>query len=79
MCKNKIERLNYICPKCLALYCVKCSDALSNLENVCWVCNGPIDKTRPVKRFKPKEEEIKIQNEKKNTSKKFKKDFKKKI
>jgi len=48
VCKNKISRLNYICPECLALYCLKCSDALSNLENSCWVCETPFDETRPI-------------------------------
>ena len=38
VCKGKIEGINYICPKCNALYCLKCLDVLENLENECWVC-----------------------------------------
>ncbi|MFX1296896.1 MAG: hypothetical protein ACFFD2_18820, partial [Promethearchaeota archaeon] len=38
VCKSKVTRINYICPKCSALYCLKCSEELSNLENMCWVC-----------------------------------------
>ncbi|MFW9827957.1 MAG: hypothetical protein ACFFEY_10210 [Candidatus Thorarchaeota archaeon] len=49
VCKSKVSRLNYICPKCNALYCVKCSDALTNLENACWVCDTPFDESKPVK------------------------------
>lgn len=49
VCKSKISRLNYVCPKCNALYCVKCSEALTNLENACWVCETPFDDSKPVK------------------------------
>jgi len=49
VCKSKVSRLNYVCPKCNALYCVKCSDALTNLENACWVCDTPFDESKPAK------------------------------
>ncbi len=52
ICKNKVSRINYICPKCSALYCLKCSEELSNLENMCWVCNEPLDESKPIKPFK---------------------------
>ncbi|MFX0025893.1 MAG: hypothetical protein ACFE8M_05715 [Candidatus Hermodarchaeota archaeon] len=52
VCKNKVSRINYICPKCSALYCLKCSEELSNLENMCWVCNEPLDESKPTKPFK---------------------------
>jgi len=35
VCKSHISRINYVCPECDALYCIKCSNALSNLENAC--------------------------------------------
>ena len=38
VCKGKIEGLNYTCPKCSALYCLKCYEVLANSENECWVC-----------------------------------------
>ena len=41
VCKGKIERINYACPKCNALYCFKCSEVLAKLENKCWVCETP--------------------------------------
>ncbi len=63
VCKNKISRLNYICPECLALYCLKCSDALSNLENSCWVCETPFDETRPIQVMKEIEGESAIAEE----------------
>ena len=76
VCKGKISRLNYICPNCDALYCVKCSEALSNLENACWVCNEPFDESKPYKPFKKVEEEVEIDisekpQKKPKTSKKF--------
>ena len=52
VCKGKISRLNYICPECNALYCTTCSEALSNLENACWVCNEPFDESKPSIPFK---------------------------
>jgi hypothetical protein len=38
VCKGKIEGINYTCPKCNALYCIKCLEVLKSLENECWVC-----------------------------------------
>jgi predicted amidophosphoribosyltransferase len=49
VCKSKVSRLNYLCPKCNALYCIKCSEALTNLENMCWVCDTPFDESTPLK------------------------------
>ncbi|MFX1488138.1 MAG: hypothetical protein ACFFBI_03255 [Promethearchaeota archaeon] len=46
VCKSKVSRLNYICPKCNAIYCIKCSEALTNLENACWVCDTPFDESK---------------------------------
>lgn len=47
VCKSKIARFNYACPECEVLYCLRCSKALSNLENACWVCETPIDEEKP--------------------------------
>lgn len=52
VCKSKVTRLNYVCPKCYALYCLKCSRALTNLENSCWVCETPFDESKPMKKSK---------------------------
>jgi late competence protein required for DNA uptake (superfamily II DNA/RNA helicase) len=49
VCKNDVARLNYICPKCSALYCTNCSEQLSDLENMCWVCDEPFDETKPIR------------------------------
>lgn len=50
VCKGKLGGFNnYICPGCDVMYCEKCARALSNLDNVCWVCDEPIDKSKPVK------------------------------
>ncbi len=48
VCKSHISRINYMCPECDALYCIKCSNALGNLENACWVWNTPFDESRPI-------------------------------
>jgi uncharacterized membrane protein YidH (DUF202 family) len=60
VCKGNVSRVNYICPKCNTLYCIKCSEGLSNLENMCWVCNEPFDETKPVRPYKEEIEDLKI-------------------
>ncbi len=54
VCKGDILGFMYAC-KCDALYCEKCARALTEIENVCWVCNNPIDITKPIKPYKEKE------------------------
>ena len=49
VCKGDVIRISYICPKCNALYCIKCSEELSNHENMCWVCNDPFDTSKPAR------------------------------
>lgn len=44
------------------LYCNKCSDALSDLETMCWVCNTLFDESKHSRPFeKQKKEEIPIE------------------
>ncbi|MFX0101165.1 MAG: hypothetical protein ACFFCS_16440 [Candidatus Hodarchaeota archaeon] len=57
VCKTKVSRITYICPECDALYCSKCSDALSDLENACWACYAPFDPNKPVKIEKREDDE----------------------
>ena len=53
VCKGKAGGFNtYICTECDALYHEDCARALSNMENACWACNEPIDKSKPSKPFK---------------------------
>ncbi len=48
VCKGKLGRFNiFTCPKCNILYCKKCVEALTTLENACWVCNAPFDESKP--------------------------------
>ena len=61
VCRNRISRLTYVCPKCESLYCLKCSTALINLENICWVCETPFDESKPIKLEKRSDEEISIE------------------
>ncbi|MHA2473781.1 MAG: hypothetical protein ACXAES_11165 [Promethearchaeota archaeon] len=56
VCKTNVSRVMYACPGCDALYCIKCSVSLSNLENACWVCNTPFDESMPSKPY----EKIKV-------------------
>ena len=50
VCKGEVLKFSYIC-ECGALYCDNCARALINLENVCWVCEIPIDPLKPVKPY----------------------------
>jgi len=58
VCKGGVGGFNtYICTGCDALYCENCARALSTMENACWVCDEPIDKSKPVKPIKIEETE----------------------
>ena len=48
VCKGKVGRYMFMCPECDGLYCQNCANALENSENMCWVCNGPINSEKPV-------------------------------
>lgn len=64
VCKGKIGRFNnYICPECDVLYCENCARTLSELENMCWVCETPFDDSKPSKPFKKEKEEVKEKKE----------------
>jgi len=52
-----------MCASCGAFYCLKCSEALSNLENECWVCDMPFDESKPVKSYKREEEKVLVEKE----------------
>jgi hypothetical protein len=69
VCKGDVSRVNYICPKCDALYCIKCSKQLSDLENMCWVCNEPFDEAKPVRPFEEVEKEFDVEVSKKSNDK----------
>ena len=68
VCKGRVAKFNYICPICDALYCMNCAQALTNLENACWVCDSPIDDSKPVE-LSTKSEDVIEENS-------FKKDLK---
>jgi len=52
VCKGKVEGFNFICFNCKAMYCENCARTLIDSENACWVCNEPMDKSKPSKPFK---------------------------
>ncbi|MCK4383493.1 MAG: hypothetical protein KAW66_09395, partial [Candidatus Lokiarchaeota archaeon] len=58
VCRGEVFGFSYVC-KCGANYCEHCARALSNLENVCWACEVPIDYSKPVKPFK-EEKRVKV-------------------
>lgn len=67
VCKGNLSRSLYLCPKCDALYCEKCAQTLADQENVCWVCDEPIDETKPSRVTKLKvDDPIKIYGKDKN-------------
>lgn len=51
VCKARALKFTYICPECEALYCMNCAQALTNLENTCWVCETIIDDRKPSKPY----------------------------
>jgi len=57
VCRGEIKGYMYAC-ECNANYCESCVQALTNLENVCWACNAPMDKSKPVKPYRKDEEGI---------------------
>ena len=61
VCKGKATGVTYVCTECEAFYCMNCAQAISNLENACWVCNAPIDPSKPVKPFKKEEETVDLE------------------
>ena len=60
VCKGDIVGFTYICD-CDAIYCENCAKTLTNLENACWVCNTPIDKSRPMKTYIKDEKGIEME------------------
>jgi len=50
VCRSEVLGFSYNC-RCGANYCEKCARAVSDLENVCWACEVPIDYSKPVKPF----------------------------
>ncbi len=60
VCRGEVLRFSYIC-ECGAIYCESCARALTNIENVCWVCDVPIDYSKPAKLYDKEREEIKVE------------------
>ncbi|MFX1394351.1 MAG: hypothetical protein ACFFAH_12360 [Promethearchaeota archaeon] len=70
VCKGKLGRYMFMCPDCNAFYCENCVRTLSDLENMCWVCDTPFDESKPVKPLEKEEQEVIV--EKKSFDKKGK-------
>ena len=50
VCRGEVLGYMYTC-SCDAVYCENCARTLTDLENVCWVCNAPIDASKPIKPY----------------------------
>jgi len=61
VCRGEVLRFTYIC-ECGAIYCDNCARAVTDLENVCWVCDVPIDYSKPVKKFEEEVEKLGVKN-----------------
>ncbi len=66
VCKGEVGGFMFICKNCNALYCENCAGALKSIENVCWVCNTPIDPSKPSIPFRTEGEEKIKKKPKKN-------------
>lgn len=60
VCKKEVSKYAYICSTCEGYYCFNCANALTDIENACWVCNAPFDDSKPTKLAAPEEEPLKI-------------------
>ena len=72
VCKGSAAGFNiYVCPQCSSIYCRGCAKAVIELENACWTCESPIDKTKPSQLLEREEEKTKIKTKstKKNSQK----------
>jgi hypothetical protein len=58
VCKGKVGGIIFMCSNCGSYYCLKCTDAITNLEKVCWACNEAIDPSKPVIPFEEEEKKI---------------------
>ncbi len=58
ICKGKLSKFNIFICDCDTLYCENCARALSNLENMCWVCFAPIDDLKPTKPFSQEKKDL---------------------
>ena len=64
VCRSEVLRFSYIC-ECGTIYCDSCARAVSDLENVCWSCESPIDNSKPVKQIEEEHVGVKFEKKKK--------------
>lgn len=69
VCKGDVLGYMYTC-KCDTIYCEKCARAVTALENACWVCNAPIDMSKPIIPYE--KEKMEQEDILKETGRKFK-------
>ncbi len=66
VCRGEVLRFTYICD-CGVIYCGNCAQALTDLENVCWVCKAPIDYSKPNKSLDENVEAVTVDSKKKDS------------
>jgi tetratricopeptide (TPR) repeat protein len=59
VCRGDVLRFSYIC-ECGAIYCENCARAITDLENICWICDIPIDYLKPVKLYKDEGKNLEV-------------------
>ena len=61
VCKGQVRGYNNFLCDCKAIYCEKCARALEKMENACWVCGGPFDNTKPIKKIEEDDQQIQLE------------------
>ena len=54
--RGPIGGYNYICTECGTYYCIKCLDAIIDIENSCWSCKKPLDPSKVIKSVDDKDD-----------------------
>jgi tetratricopeptide (TPR) repeat protein len=76
VCKGSAVGFNiYICPQCSSIYCKGCAEAVIEIENACWICELPIDESRPSQLIEKEEEKTKFDAKKSKRTPKDKKNM----
>ena len=66
--KGSVKGYSFVCPECGAVYCIKCIDAIIKIENSCWSCESPIDRSQPIKKM---DEGIRIEQDIRKAKRRF--------
>lgn len=68
-----------MCPGCDSFYYKKCVQTLSDLENVCWVCDIALDDQKPVTPEQTEDQQVLVEKINKDSKDKRKQEKEEKI